>query len=59
MQLTLDTLRKRIGTEPALVEAARELVRAGYITAPGAETIDLAPKGFDAAQREAPEEAES
>jgi hypothetical protein len=55
-RLTLDTLRKRIGTEPAVVEAVRELVHAGYVIAPDSETVELTPKGYDAVQRDAPGE---
>ena len=51
-RLMIEHLRGRVGaTDPAITEAVRELIEAGYLTAPDAETIELTAEGYDAIQR--------
>src|SRR4051794_29727944 len=51
-RMLIGTLATRLrSTDPAMSAAVSELVRAGYVRAPDAETIELTAEGFDAIQR--------
>ena len=51
-RLMIEHLRGRVAaTDPVITEAVRELIEAGYLTAPDAETIELTAEGYDAIQR--------
>jgi hypothetical protein len=53
-RITRAVLRARLGPDAAIDEGIRELVDAGYITAPDAGTVELTADGFDAIQRGEP-----
>ncbi len=46
-RMTLAKLEALVGSDPAVAVAVSELVRAGYLTAPDARTIELTATGFD------------
>jgi hypothetical protein len=50
-RMLLSHLDARFGTDPAVAAAVSELIRAGYLAAPDAETVELTDLGFDAVQR--------
>jgi Mn-dependent DtxR family transcriptional regulator len=51
-RMLISTLAARLrSTEPPITAAISELIRAGYLAAPDAETIELTAEGFDAIQR--------
>jgi|tagenome__1003787_1003787.scaffolds.fasta_scaffold20316361_1 Mn-dependent DtxR family transcriptional regulator len=51
-RLMIAHLRGRVAvTDPVIAEAVRELIEAGYLTVPDADTIELTAKGYDAIQR--------
>jgi hypothetical protein len=45
------TLDAHIGTDPAVAVAVSELIRAGYLIAPDATTVELTAADFDATER--------
>jgi hypothetical protein len=51
-RMTIVELDARVGTDPAVAVGASELIHAGYMTAPDAETLELTATGFDAIQLE-------
>jgi hypothetical protein len=51
-RMLLSELETRVGSaETPVVAAASELVNAGYMIAPDADTLELTDRGFDAIQR--------
>ena len=48
--MTIAAIDERLGTDPAVTVAILELIDAGYLVAPDAETVELTTKGFDAIQ---------
>lgn len=49
-RMTIATIDERLGTDPAVAVAILELIDAGYLAAPDAETVELTARGFDAIQ---------
>ncbi len=46
-RMTISKLEAYVGSDPAVAVAISELVRAGYLVAPDARTIELTAAGFD------------
>ncbi|HEY7247132.1 MAG TPA: hypothetical protein VH678_24935 [Xanthobacteraceae bacterium] len=46
-RMTIARLEAQVGSDPAVAVALSELVRAGYLAAPDARTIELTASGFD------------
>jgi hypothetical protein len=46
-RIAIAKLEAQIGSDPAVVVAVSELVRAGYLAAPDAGTVELTTTGFD------------
>jgi hypothetical protein len=49
-RMLIAQLDRRVATDPAVAAAVSELVHAGYVTAPDADTVELTAAGFDAIQ---------
>ncbi|NBJ13461.1 hypothetical protein [Microvirga arsenatis] len=47
-RMTIAEIDERLGTDPAVAVAIRELINAGYLVAPDASTVKLTARGFDA-----------
>ena len=50
-RMLISTLDAHLGSDPAVAAAVSELIDAGYLTAPDAQTVELTHRGFDAVQR--------
>jgi hypothetical protein len=50
-RMMIGRLDAQIGTDPVVAVAVSELIHAGYMIAPDADTVELTAAGFDALQR--------